>query len=158
MALGECCQKDEGTGIMRTYVTGTFATPKFLGVKNIDPSLKKRNEELTDEEMWEKILSGGYEQPYCPDCHSKMFVTRLTMEYQLNPPSTAGTKAVSYTLWNWNELSNTPIIKIEMQCSNCSLFIRGEGMGLNLKDGSYYLEALMVVEKHKAVETWHLQI
>lgn len=142
---------------MSTLVTGTFANPRFLGVKDIDPMLKKRNEELTDEELWEKILGGGYEQPYCPDCHFKMLVAQFIMEYQLRSPYMVG-KNTPFSIGSWNVQTNPPVVKIEMQCPNCRLLIKGIGMGLRFEGDSYYLAILKVIEKQRADIPWPFQI
>jgi len=154
VALGHCSKEnDRGIGIMSVSVsvTGTFTSPRFKGTKDIDPILRKKNMDLTDEEIWEKILGGDYQQPYCPVCHSRMEVSSFSLEYQVTPPYSIGQiKTYFYSGFSWHTRMASPAIHVEMLCPICGITLKAVGTGLNLEGDFYSLETLSVIENKKS--------
>lgn len=86
-----------------------------------------------------------------------MLVTQFIMEYQLSSPYMVGINA-PFSVGSWNVLASPPIIKIEIQCPNCRLLIKGVGIGLRFEGDAYYLAILKVIEKQRADIPWPFQM
>jgi len=123
----------------------TYTFTKFKGTKNLDPILRKKKAELTVEEIWDRILGGGYEQAYCPDCHTKLLIKSFSVEYQLSPSYPMFNTSVTSWASNWHIRIGVPIIKIELECPVCQNVIEGIGEGLSWEGVSYYLNSLTVI-------------
>lgn len=130
---------------MSVNVTATYTFTKFKGVKDLDKILKKERSDLTDEEIWDRILDQSYEEAYCPGCHTKLIIKSFTVEYQVNPLYVLHKGNYWHSSVSWNIRIVSPIINAEMECPGCGNIIKGLGTGLNLEGDSFYLETLSVI-------------
>jgi len=140
---------------MSVSVHGTYTFPNFKGVKNLDPTLMKPKKDLTEEEIWARILGPGYQYPYCPDCHAQLVVSEFNLEYQMNSNYVIGNKTYYYTGFSWHVRYASPIIKVILFCPRCGVTIDCLGQTLTLENEAFYLESLYVVSVRRAM-VWPL--
>jgi len=143
---------------MSVRVTGTYSwsASNFRGVKDLDHTLRKRNSELSEEEIWEKILGVNFHQPHCPECYKELMMLSFHVEYYVNP-IVSGNRNYAHGAW-WNIRKADPTIHVEMQCASCGTQVKGIGTGLVCEAEGFYLETLIVTSVIRGALTWTFSV
>jgi len=101
---------------------------RTVRAKRLDPRLRQKR--LTMAKMWTRILEQGLEQPVCPKCDKKLKVVSLSKKYTLV------------------DINSTPFseVTVVFECPLCLDRLRCRGSNLQIKDGNYIIDDLILEE------------